>query len=212
MKENIRIIIADDHPVFIQGLVSILRDEPSIEIIGQASDGSMALTLIQKFKPDIAVLDIQMPEPDGIEIAKLLSTQAVPTKIIFLTMFKEESLIRKVFDLGVQGYVLKENAIAEIIQSIKTVYSGQQYISPQIASVLFAIRSRKEPAKEDQLTATERRVIKLIGQGRSSKEIAQELYISYKTVENHRSNISKKLGLAGHTALIMYAVKHKDDF
>jgi DNA-binding NarL/FixJ family response regulator len=211
MNEKIRIIIADDHPVFIQGLVSILQEEKSIEIIGQASDGKMALSLIQKFRPDIAVLDIQMPEPDGFQIAETLNLQSIPTKVIFLTMFREESLIKKVFDLGVMGYVLKENAITEIIQSVKTVYAGETFVSPQIASILLKIKSKQDLVR-DFLTKAERRILKLIAQEKSTKEIAESLYISYKTVENHRSNISKKLGLTGHSALTIYAIKHKDDF
>ncbi len=121
---KIRLILADDHPLLIQGLVSILRQEENIEVLGQASDGNDALELIRKFEPDIAILDIQMPEPGGLRIAELLQNGNKRTKIIVLTMFKEESLIKRVLKLGVRGYVLKENAIDDIIDSINIVYDG----------------------------------------------------------------------------------------
>jgi DNA-binding NarL/FixJ family response regulator len=121
---KIRLILADDHPLLIQGLVSILREEENIEVLGQASDGSGALDLIHKFEPDIAILDIQMPDPGGLRIAELLQNGNKRTKIIVLTMFKEESLIKRVLKLGVRGYVLKENAIDDIIDSINIVYDG----------------------------------------------------------------------------------------
>lgn len=209
--KKIKIIIADDHPVFLQGLAAILNSEPSIEIMGQASNGEAALALIRKFNPDIAVLDVQMPEPDGFQVAEEVLRQNMPTAIIFLTMFKEESLIKKVFNLGIRGYVLKENAIGEIIQSIKTVYTGETYISPQISSVLLKIKASTKEEKGEILTKTERQILKLIAQEKSTREIAERLNISYKTVENHRSNMSKKLGLSGHSSLIVYAVKHKDE-
>jgi len=212
LEKRIKVIIADDHPVFIQGLLTILHGEQEIEILGQASDGATALSLIEKQKPDVAVLDIQMPEPDGVQIAETVMLKALPTKIILLTMFKEESLIRKVFELGIMGYVLKENAIGEIIKAVKTVHEGNTYISPQISSILLKIRSTPAETEKQILTKTEKRILKLIAQEKSSREIAERLYISYKTVENHRSNMSKKLGLSGHSSLVKYAMKHKDEF
>ena len=210
MKNKIKIIIADDHPVFIQGLLSVLSEEESIEVIGQASDGKMALNLIKKFNPDVAVLDIQMPEPDGFQVAEICMREKFLTKIIFLTMFREESLVRKVFEVGVMGYVLKENAISELIQSIKAVHAGDTYISPQISSILLKVKDKSGEKNKEILTSSEKRILSMMGEGKSSREISEALFVSYKTIENHRGNICKKLGISGHFALVIYAIINKD--
>ncbi|MBK7266548.1 MAG: response regulator transcription factor [Ignavibacteriales bacterium] len=206
---KIRLILADDHPLLIQGLVSILRQEENIEVLGQASDGNDALELIRKFEPDIAILDIQMPEPGGLRIAELLQNGNKRTKIIVLTMFKEESLIKRVLKLGVRGYVLKENAIDDIIDSINIVYDGGIYLSNTVSEVIRDNSSDLISGSYQILTPSEKKILRLIGEGKSSKEIANELFISSKTVENHRGNICKKLGVTGFSALIKYALSNK---
>lgn len=209
MQTKIKIIIADDHPVYIQGLVSVLQKVNDIELLGQASDGNMAVNLIRKYKPDVAVLDIQMPEPDGFQIAQQVIAEGLQTHIVFLTMFKEEALIKKVFDIGVKGYVLKENAITDIVQAIRAVGADGTYISPQIAEIYQRIIAKPEPEQKELLTFTEQRILNLIAEEKSSRQIAEELFISVKTVENHRGNICKKLGITGNSALIRYALKNK---
>lgn len=206
---KIRLIIADDHPLLIQGLISILKEEENIQVLGQASDGVMALELIRKFDPDIAILDIQMPDPGGLQIAELLRNENNKTKLIVLTMFKEESLIKKVLKLGVRGYVLKENAIDDIIDSINIVYEGGIYLSNNVSEVIRDNSSDLLSGSYQILTPTEKKILRLIGEGKSSKEIANELFISSKTVENHRGNICKKLGVTGFSALIKYALSNK---
>lgn len=204
--ERIRIVLADDHPVFIQGLISILRNEKNIEILGQASDGQTALTLIQKYKPDIAILDVQMPGPDGFELAQRFYTEQSPVKIIILTMFKEESFIKKVLDLGVRGYVLKENAIDDIIDSINIVFNGGIYLSDTVCEIIRNYKEDLISGGIQVLTPSEKKIIVLIGQGMTSKIIAERLFVSVKTVNNHRSNICKKLGITGTSALMKYAL------
>lgn len=206
---KIRLIIADDHPLLIQGLISILKEEENIQVLGQASDGVMALELIRKFDPDIAILDIQMPAPGGLQIAELLRNENNKTKLIVLTMFKEESLIKRVLKLGVRGYVLKENAIDDIIDSINIVYEGGIYLSNNVSEVIRDNSSDLLSGSYQILTPTEKKILRLIGEGKSSKEIANELFISSKTVENHRGNICKKLGVTGFSALIKYALSNK---
>lgn len=206
---KIRLIIADDHPLLIQGLISILKEEENIQVLGQASDGVMALELIRKFDPDIAILDIQMPDPGGLQIAELLRNENNKTKLIVLTMFKEESLIKRVLKLGVRGYVLKENAIDDIIDSINIVYEGGIYLSNNVSEVIRDNSSDLLSGSYQILTPTEKKILRLIGEGKSSKEIANELFISSKTVENHRGNICKKLGVTGFSALIKYALSNK---
>ncbi|GAB1443583.1 response regulator transcription factor [Ignavibacteriales bacterium] len=206
---KIRLIIADDHPLLIQGLISILKEEENIQVLGQASDDVMALELIRKFDPDIAILDIQMPAPGGLQIAELLRNENNKTKLIVLTMFKEESLIKRVLKLGVRGYVLKENAIDDIIDSINIVYEGGIYLSNNVSEVIRDNSSDLLSGSYQILTPTEKKILRLIGEGKSSKEIANELFISSKTVENHRGNICKKLGVTGFSALIKYALSNK---
>lgn len=206
---RIRVVIADDHPVFIQGLLTILKEEKNIEILGQASDGRTALTMIHKYKPDIAILDVQMPEPDGLQLAEILNSEGDPVKIIILTMFKEESIIKKVLDLGVKGYVLKENAIDDIIDSINIVYDGGIYLSDTVSEIIRKSEDNLISGQVQILTPSEKRIMSLIGEGHSSKMIADRLFVSIKTIDNHRSNICKKLGITGTSALIKYALSKK---
>jgi len=198
--------MADDHPVFIQGLMTILKQEKNIEVLGQASDGRTALTMVHKYKPDVAILDVQMPEPDGLQLVELLNAEQNPIKIIILTMYKEESIIKKVLDLGVKGYVLKENAIDDIIDSINIVYNGGIYLSDTVSEIIRNSEGNLISGPVQVLTPSEKKIMDLIGEGKSSKMIADELFVSIKTIDNHRSNICKKLGITGTAALIKYAL------
>lgn len=210
MNEKIKIVLADDHPVLLQGLELILSTKPNIEICGTASNGTDALRLIKSFQPEIAVLDVQMPGLDGYEIAQRVFTENINTQIIFLTMYKEEEFIKNVIDLGVKGYILKENAVNDIINCIESVSNGEFFISPQVSNVLLNIN--KKPEKQSGvLTSAETKILSLISGGKSSQQIAQELFISIKTVENHRSNICKKLGITGNSALLKYALKYNPE-
>jgi DNA-binding NarL/FixJ family response regulator len=160
-------------------------------------------------KPDIAILDVQMPKLDGFEVAKIVIKEKLATKIIFLTMFKDVELIKKVFDLGVKGYVLKENAVNDIVTCIESVAENKFFISPQASDLLFKQKEQKKKPVDEKLTHSEKKILSLIAQDKSSKEIAEELFVSVKTIENHRSNICKKLGITGNSALLIYALKNK---
>ena len=206
MKNKVRIIIADDHPVLSEGLVSVLNKREGMEIIGLAIDGEEALNLIRKYKPDIAILDVQMPKPDGFEVAQIVISEKLPTKIIFLTMFKEEDFIKKAIDLGIKGYILKESAVIDIIKCIAAVENDKFFLSPQVSDVLLSYTNKKE--NEEELTSSEKKILLLIGKGKGSKEIAEELSVSIKTVENHRSHICKKLGITGNSALLKYSMQN----
>ena len=207
MNKKVRIIIADDHPLFSQGVIQVLSTRKNLEVIGQAENGKAALELIRRELPDIAILDVQMPGMDGFEVAKIVRTENLPTKIIFLTMFNQESFIKKVFEIGVKGYILKDSAITDILKCIEAVSEDNFYLSPQVSHFLLTMNVKEKPAAKDELTQSEKKILKLIGQGKSSKEIAEELFISNKTVENHRSNICKKLNITGNSALLKYALK-----
>jgi len=208
MTEKLKIILADDHPLLIQGLAQVLSKRDNLQIVGQAVDGENALDLIRNLKPDIAILDVQMPKPDGFEIARIVTGEKLSTKIIFLTMFKEEAFIKKVIELGVKGYILKESAVTDIVKCIDAVAEDKFFLSPQVSDVLLNQSVKTKKQSESKLTPAETNILSLIGRGKSSKEIADELFISIKTVENHRTNICKKLGITGNSALLKYALKN----
>lgn len=204
---KIRILIADDHPLLRQGLEITLRKRADFEIIAQVDNGSEALRRIREDKPDVAILDVKMPPPDGFEIANAVNLEGLRTKIIFLTMFNESAFVRKVFNVGVKGYILKENTISEIANCVETVAKGGLFFSPQVSGFLLQPDETPNSDGNELLTPSELRILKLISQEKSSREIALELHISLKTVENHRSNICKKLGITGNSALLKYALK-----
>jgi len=208
MSDKLKIIIADDHPLLRQGLVFILNKNEDFKIVGQAADGQEALDLIRELKPDIAILDVQMPKLDGFDVAKIVLREKHTTKIIFLTMFKDPELIKKVVELGIKGFVLKENAINDIVNCIESVAGDKFFISPQVSDILFKQKDKKKKQEDDILTPSEQKIVNLIAHGKGSKEIAEELFVSIKTIENHRSNICKKLGITGNSALLKYALKN----
>jgi DNA-binding NarL/FixJ family response regulator len=213
-NDRITIVVADDHPVLRSGLRHIIEDDPDCLIIGEAGNGEDALAIIEEKKPDVALLDIAMPRMSGLQVARIVQERGLSTRLAVLTMSADELIFNEAMDLGVLGYVLKENAAAEILNSIKTVAEGKYYISPSISGILVKRSQKREaalstlPALAD-LTPTEIRILKLVAGNKTSKEIADDLCISYKTVENHRTNIAKKLGLSGNNALLRFAIEHK---
>ena len=149
-----------------------------------------------------------MPKLDGFDVAKIVLREKHTTKIIFLTMFKDPELIKKVVELGIKGFVLKENAINDIVNCIESVAGDKFFISPQVSDILFKQKDKKKKQEDDILTPSEQKIVNLIAHGKGSKEIAEELFVSIKTIENHRSNICKKLGITGNSALLKYALKN----
>ena len=207
-----KILIADDHPVFLFGLKSIINLIDSCEIQNVASDGKMALSIIRKTLPDIAVLDIDMPEMNGIEVTKRINKLKIPTKVIILTMHKDESIFNLALDCGAMGYVLKDNAALDIVNAIIAVNNGNIFISPQIIQFKDNRENKKyinqvELLKE--LTETEKKILVEVSLNKSSIEIAYKLNVSNKTIQNHRFNICKKLNLKGINSLLSYALINK---
>ncbi len=205
MDKIITVILADDHPIIRQGVSQILQANMYIKVIGEAETGRQAVEMVRELKPDIAILDIQMPDLDGFEAAKIIMKDYPHTRVIFLTMFKEPALIRKVFDLGIKGYILKESAVLDIVKCVEAVSDDNLYLSPQVSQVL--LETTPKPAQDDNLTPTERTILYHISKGKSSDEISREMFVARKTVENHRSNICKKLGITGNSALLKYALR-----
>ena len=212
--KKIRIIIADDHPIFRSGLKQIIEEDKSIEIIGTADNGEKAIQIIEELKPDIALLDIDMPKMTGLQVLKRLRELKSNCKVIFLTVFSSEDIFDESMELGVSGFVLKDCAVDDIIECINKVADDNYYISPSISNFLMNRRDKmkkfekQNPTLKD-LTKTELLILKMISEGKTSKEIGHELFISYKTVENHRSNINTKLYLQGPNSLIKFAFENK---
>ena len=210
----IRLLIADDHPLLRAGLRQVIAIDEHIQVIAEASDGATALDLLAAQKPDVAVLDIEMPQLTGFALLRELRARQIPTAVVFLTMYHDEEMFNEALDLGAMGYVLKDSATTDIIGAIRAAATGQPFISPAIATYLFARSNRATTTTSalpglDDLTPTERRVLRLIAENKTSKEIASELFISYRTVENHRANICQKLDLKGSHSLLKYAFDHK---
>jgi DNA-binding NarL/FixJ family response regulator len=215
MPNEITILIADDHPVFRRGLRMIIQSDERIKIVAEADNGKEALELIKRAEPDVAVLDVNMPEMTGFEVVRELRRINLATEFIFLTMHKDEAMFNTALDLGVKGYLLKESAIEDIAAGIKAVAAGQNFISPPLATFLFN-RSRRnatftevKPTLND-LTTTERRILKMIAEDKTSRGIADQLSISVRTVERHRQNICDKLEIHGSNGLMKFALANKE--
>jgi two-component system, NarL family, response regulator DegU len=214
MSAEIGIIIADDHPVFRKGLRQIIETDAALKVLAEAEDGETALELIEQLNPDVALLDVDMPRLDGVEIARAIREKHLSVKVVFLTMHKDEDVFNEAMDAGARGYVLKDSAVTDIIQSIRAAAEGRHFISPQLSSYLLnrsalAASLVKQKPRLDDLTATERRILKLIADNKTSREIAGELFVSIRTIENHRANICTKLELHGAHALLKFALEHK---
>ena len=213
MKQNIKILIADDHPLMLKGLVMLFEEENCC-LIEQAVNGEDAYKKLASDNFDIAILDIEMPKISGLEIARKITEENMDTKIIFLTMYKDEDIFNEAMDTGAKGFVLKENAVEDILDCIKEIMKGGYYISPLISEYLIKRGAKINNLKLNSpsiglLTISERKILKLISENKTSKEIAEELFISPKTVENHRNNISKKLNLHGSHSLVKFAIQNK---
>ncbi len=214
MGNKIKILVADDHPLMRRGLKTVLESEDNFEVIAQAANGIEAYDKLNKLNCDIVTLDVEMPEMNGIELARKIIEENIKTKIVFITMYKDEDMFNEAMDIGACGYVLKENAVDDIVDCVKEVSKGSYYISPLISKYLinrqkkFQSLSNNSPSIND-LTKAERKVLRLVAQNKTSRVIGEELFISSKTVENHRTNISRKLNLSGSHSLIKYAIEHK---
>jgi DNA-binding NarL/FixJ family response regulator len=216
MKNEIRIVIADDHPIFRSGLRTEIVKVPGLKIVAEAEDGESALERIQTFRPEIAILDVEMPNRNGFEVMRAIQEKKLPVAVIFLTMHKGERFFTAALDKGAKGYVLKDGAVNEIVAAIKAVAAGENFISPSLSTILIKQRHRAISLAEQtpalrHLTAAERRVLCLIAANKTSKEIADELFVAESTVNKHRENICRKLDLHGSHALLNFALEHKSE-
>ncbi|AKL94910.1 two component transcriptional regulator, LuxR family [Clostridium aceticum] len=208
--DKIRILLVDDHSLVRQGLKQILELESDLQVVGQAGDGEEAILKVQQLKPDVTLLDINMPKLNGIHTLRRLKDMDSTTKVIMLTFHEDREYICETINLGANGYVLKDAEGDSLIKAIRDVHSGVAYIHPSIATDLvreFSNRTIKE-GEETKLTRREYEVLTLIADGLNNKEIACNLFISEKTVKNHVSNIFKKIDVNDRTQAAIYAYKH----
>lgn len=212
MPEEIRILIADDHPIFRSGLRGVIEADPLLKIVADAGDGPSAFAQIGELQPDVAVLDVNMPAPDGLAIARELQQLRSPVGVIFLTMYRDEELFEAALDAGVKGFIIKDCAVNEIVDCIKAVAAGQSFFCSVLGDYLAGRKKQAKSSSLDGLTAAERRILLLVAESKSNKEIAELISISVRTVERHRSNICTKLGLTGSNALLTFALTHKKNF
>lgn len=213
---EITIIIADDHPIVRQGLRQTIEAEKGLMILAEAENGRAALAAILEFQPQIAVLDINMPELDGFEVARAVRENKLAPEIIFLTIHRDEMMFNEAIDLGAKGYVLKQSALEDIINCVKTVAKSQYCASPSLTTFLINRQRRVLDLGEEKptiknLTRSEKRILQMIADDKTTKEIAHKLFISPTTVEKHRANICRKLNLKGNYALLRFALTHKSE-
>jgi len=214
-RSKISVLIVDDHPLFRQGLRQVILSDSRFELAGEADDAEAAISLSQEKKPDIIVLDVNLPKMSGLELAAVLKSKKCQAGLVVLTMLKDERIFNQAMNVGVTGFVLKENAAGEILNCMARVAEGEPYVSPSLSGFLLRRRNRAEslavktPTLND-LTTAERRILKAIAQKKTTREIASELFISPRTVESHRANISAKLALKGSNSLLQFALEHRD--
>ncbi|MFB6468659.1 response regulator [Cytobacillus sp. Hz8] len=210
---SVNIMVVDDHPVFRSGLKAILSNEDEFQIVGEAQSGEEAIIKVQEVQPDIIIMDINMPGIDGIEAAREIKKSYPKVKIIYLTMFSDEAFLKEGLNAGGQGYVLKKAVDTELISAIHTVENNEHYIYPTLVPYLYKTTKKyeeiKKESKEINLSEREKEVLKFIALGYTQKEIAEELFISIKTVETYKSRIVEKIGESKRSALVRYAIKHQ---
>ncbi len=214
--ERIRVMICDDHALFRRGLIMVLEAEDDIEVVGEAEDGRDAVERVADIVPDVVLMDVRMPEIDGIEATRLIAERAPSAKILMLTVSDEENDLYEAIKAGATGYLLKEISIEEVASAVRAVVSGQSLISPSMASKLLTEFTNLAKRADERtsvptprLTERELEVLRLVAQGMSNREIAGELYISENTVKNHVRNILEKLHLHTRMEAVMYAVREK---
>lgn len=211
-SDKIKVFIADDHPIFRSCLHQLIALELNMEVIGEAKDGAEAIERLLPGQADVAVLDIDMPKVSGFEVLTALREKGVTLEFIFLTMHKDEQFLNAALDLGVKGFLVKDSAAEEVIDCINTVINGKEFISPQMTGFLLKrIRqTQNHSSLLDQLTPTERKVLRLVAQYKTNREIAAELLMGVRTVEQHRLNISEKFQLRGRHALMKFATENAE--
>jgi DNA-binding NarL/FixJ family response regulator len=207
----IRVLLAEDHRIVREGLRALLEKQDNIQVVAEAENGRQAFQLVRRLKPDIVIMDINMPELNGIDATRLILHEEPQMRVIALSMHSDRHFVDGMLRAGVSGYLLKDCASEELVQCIKTVTSGRIYLSPTVTPMI--VQQFIQPNRNDvlaagaELTAREREVLQMIAEGRSTKDIADSLFISVKTVETHRKNIMDKTELHSVAELVKFAIR-----
>lgn len=208
---RIKVLIADDHMMFRQGIVALLEAEEGIDVVGEAQNGARAIELSQELNPDVAVIDIAMPEVNGLIATRAMSRVCPDVKVLILSMHLNETYIAEAMKSGARGYVLKDCAVEELVAAIKAIADDYTYLSPKAATVVvkeyLGARNADESTLFDILSPREQEILQLVVEGKSSRDIAGQLSLSAKTVENHRASIMRKLDVHDLPSLVKYAIR-----
>jgi len=207
-----RILICDDHTLFVEGIKAMLRNESSLEIVGEARDGRQAVELVKELKPDLLLMDVSMPDMNGFDATQRVHELDPNIKVLILTMHDEEELVARCLEAGAAGYIIKDAPASQLLYAIEMVKKGERYLSPVVLKQVVAgyVKNSNVPQTSyDRLSPREREVLKLLAEGLSVKEIATRLNLSVKTVDVHKTNLMKKIDVHDRTELIKYAIQQK---
>jgi two-component system, NarL family, response regulator NreC len=210
---NIRVLVADDHAIVREGLGIMLGNQPDMEVVGLATNGREAIRMVDQYQPDVAVMDISMPELNGIEAISQMLPRHPNIKVIVLSIHETKPYVYRALKAGAKGYLIKETAGLEVVDAVREVYRGERYLSQRIADLLTDISFRSlensgETSPLEQLSPREREILQLVAEGKTSQEIAERLSISSKTVDTYRSRLMRKIGVEDMAGLIKFAIQH----
>ncbi len=211
MTKKIRVLICDDHTLFREGLRAILRDHPVLDVVGEAADGREAVSAARRLRPDVVLMDIEMPELSGLEATRRIRAK-LRSQVLILTLYDDDELIARCLASGAAGYVLKEGPSSQLLYAIEAVHRGERYVSPRALTKVVDQTGKLRKVtrtRYDLLTDREREVLKLLADGLSSKEIAVRLDLSVKTVDVHKYNLMRKLGIRNRADLVKYAIQRR---
>jgi two-component system response regulator NreC len=210
VSDRIRVLICEDHALFREGLRAVLREHARLEVVGEAAQGREAVEAALRLRPDVVLMDIEMPEMSGLEATRRIVEAGPGVKVLVLTLYDDEEVIASCLDAGASGYVLKDGPAAQLVYAIEAVQQGKRYLSPgALTKVVEYGRSKPTRTAYDLLTGREREVLKLLADGLTTKEIAAQLQVSVKTVDAHKTSLMRKLDIHDRTELVKYAIRRK---
>jgi DNA-binding NarL/FixJ family response regulator len=209
----VRVLVADDHEVVLEGVRALIERQPDLEVCGLAANGREAVELAQKTKPDVVVLDMTMPELDGLDVIRLIKKKLPDTEVVVFSAHSSEEMVEEVFDAGAKSYIEKSQASQDLVTAIRSLAEHKPFFSTQTSEILFAKfllpKDRQQQSRTElRLTAREREIVRLLAQSSSNKEVATALGISIRTVETHRATLMRKLGVRSVAGLVRYAIRH----
>jgi two-component system response regulator NreC len=211
VTDTIRVLICEDHALFREGLRAILRDHTHIEIVGEATTGREAVEKAKRLRPEVVLMDLEMPEMSGLEATRRIVHADTGVKVVMLTLYDDEEVVARCLDAGAAGYVLKDGPSDQLLVAMEAVHKGQRYMSPAVLTkvVDYSRKKGKTRTRYDVLTAREREVLKLLADGHPTKEIAARLELSVKTADVHKTNLMRKLDIHDRAGLVKYAIQRK---